>query len=79
MVKKIVNKELVTTVDDERCWQIMNWSPGIRNQCIVSTSSRKEPGWILNQIGNKNENKILDSCKRCPWFIKTIIENANYK
>lgn len=77
MAKKIENTELVTKVDDEHCWQFMNCSQQISNQCIVYTSKSKEPCWTLNKIGNKNKNKILDSCKRCPWFIKTIIENAN--
>ncbi len=77
MAKKIVNMELVTNVEDGHCWQLMNCSPHIKNKCIVYTSNSKEPCWMLNQIGNKNKNKILDSCKKCPWFIKTIIENVN--
>jgi len=48
----------------------MNCSNDVRNNCVAYNSNFKEPCWVLNVVGKNGGEKILASCRRCPWFLK---------
>lgn len=54
----------------EHCWEYMNCSPDIMKQCFAYQSDTEEQCWVLNNVTRRDGCKILDSCKRCPWFLK---------
>jgi hypothetical protein len=54
----------------EHCWEFMNCSQDVREQCFAYQSNTGEACWILNQISKGDGCKILGTCKRCPWFLK---------
>ena len=54
----------------ERCWEFMNCPQDIRKECVAYESDAKEPCWVLNQAMGRDGCAILNTCKRCPWFLK---------
>jgi len=57
--------------EQKQCWEFMNCSEGIRNQCPSYTSDAEEPCWITKQVGKiKDSSHISNSCRQCSWFLK---------
>ncbi len=55
----------------ENCWEFMNCPQDLTKDCFAYKSDTGDACWILNQIVKKKDRcKILDTCKRCPWFLK---------
>jgi len=54
----------------EHCWEFMNCSCDIKEQCFAYKSNPGDVCWVLNQIGKRDGCQILGTCKRCPWFLK---------
>jgi len=61
---------LFTIDTSEHCWEYMNCPQDIRKECLAYESDVKESCWVLNQVGGRDGCSILNTCKRCPWFLK---------